>query len=86
MEDEVLITDGELDTGDWYKNLVEAHTTKLPEGAVTVKMFVEDTGLSGATARQILKEKMENDPNFHGEKRSVNGYNRWVFWREGGQE
>jgi len=78
--EEILATSNKYDTSDWYADLVQAHSTKLPEGAITVEQFAIDTGLSESTARKILKEKMETEESFLGEKRSVGGYFRWVFW------
>lgn len=79
-KDEVMVTDKSFKTSDWYKDLVEAHSNKIPEGAITVRQFAEDTGLNEDRAREILKEKAENDDSFGSRKVILGGCRRWAFF------
>lgn len=80
MSDETILVDKEFGTEDWYRDLVEAHSNKMPDGAITVRRFSEDTGLREDAARAILKERMENEESFKGKKMTQDGAWRWVFW------
>lgn len=44
----------------WYQEAVKQHTApKIPEGAITLKQFMKDTGLKRSTAHSILQGKVE---------------------------
>jgi hypothetical protein len=80
--EETIIEAPQFSTGSWYRDLVKAHSTKLPKNAITVKQFAEDADISERRAREILKAQMKTDSSFHGKKVAKDGHRCWVFWSE----
>jgi predicted transcriptional regulator len=69
-----------ISAGQMYRDLVSSEKSyELQTGEFTVQMFAEDTRRSDPSARRRLI-KLREDGVIDGEKRVIDGRERWVFW------